>query len=69
MNSINLHLELYFHDEETIGAYLSDNIGGSGITVQLDIEDYYKMGTEISKYIQDYVNELIVENETDKPES
>lgn len=69
MNSINLHLELYFHDEKTIGAFLSDNTGGSGITVELDIEDCHKMGKEISRYIQDYVNELIVENETDKPES
>lgn len=52
--SVNLSVELY-HEDGKFGAYLSDDIGGSGISVTGSTPK--EVSERLAEYIQDYFYE------------
>lgn len=55
MEGLRLTLEIY-KTENGYGAWLSDNIGGSGIGVEENTAE--KTSAELSRYIEDYLLRL-----------
>ena len=65
MRKFRLDIELYYEDGE-YKAYISDNVGGSGIELSNDSPS--DLVQEIGPYIYDYVSETDDEYEDDDDE-